>query len=287
MGTVGSFLAFAGLPDYTAGMNETGKNTWILKKSYEIAYAVFRIAATMDANFAGYMKNSAISLLGAASRDDYAEMEKTLSTLQYFTRFAMDVSMLGINNAEILLREMDRLDASLGEVKNEGYLPKISMRATEIDLSKVFTEEKAASVRQPIEPIRQPAEVKKNNPAKIEAAKIEPAKVNPANPSDVIRQEVIRQREEGDESGKSESGKGEESGNGVMLNAAMRQSAILELIRQIGNCRVKDIEDILPGSSERTIRYDLQTLMEQNLVERVGAGGPSVYYRIRLGEHSG
>ncbi len=63
--------------------------------------------------------------------------------------------------------------------------------------------------------------------------------------------------------------------------AAMRQAAILEKIRQSGNCRIKDIQELLPDCSERTIRYDLQTLLEQNHIERVGGGGPAVLYRIR------
>jgi len=60
---------------------------------------------------------------------------------------------------------------------------------------------------------------------------------------------------------------------------AIRQSAILERIRQSGNCRLKDIQEVLPDTSERTIRYDLQTLLEQNLIERIGNAGPSVFYR--------
>ncbi|MGC9598819.1 MAG: DeoR family transcriptional regulator [Minisyncoccia bacterium] len=63
--------------------------------------------------------------------------------------------------------------------------------------------------------------------------------------------------------------------------AAMRQSAILEKIRQSGNCRIKDIQELLSGCSERTIRYDLQSLLEQNRIERVGGGGPAMLYRIR------
>jgi predicted HTH transcriptional regulator len=62
-------------------------------------------------------------------------------------------------------------------------------------------------------------------------------------------------------------------------DSAIRQSAIIERIRQSGNCRLKDIQDILPNISERTIRYDLQTLLEQNLIERIGNAGPSVFYR--------
>ena len=62
-------------------------------------------------------------------------------------------------------------------------------------------------------------------------------------------------------------------------DSAIRQSAILTRIRQSGNCRLKDIQDVLPNISERTIRYDLQTLVEQNLVERIGNAGPLVFYR--------
>lgn len=65
------------------------------------------------------------------------------------------------------------------------------------------------------------------------------------------------------------------------IKAEVRQAAILERIRQSGNCRLKDIVEVLPDISERTIRYDLQFLVERNLVEKVGTGGPSVFYRIR------
>ena len=78
----------------------------------------------------------------------------------------------------------------------------------------------------------------------------------------------------------SESGN-DESGNRESGNAANRQTAILQRIRQNGNCRIRDIQELLPGSSERTIRYDLQSLLAQGLIERVGGGGPAVYYRIR------
>jgi DeoR/GlpR family transcriptional regulator of sugar metabolism len=61
----------------------------------------------------------------------------------------------------------------------------------------------------------------------------------------------------------------------------MRQSAILERIRQNNNCRLKDVQEWLSDVSERTIRYDLQNLIGQGLVERLGNGGPATFYRIR------
>lgn len=65
-------------------------------------------------------------------------------------------------------------------------------------------------------------------------------------------------------------------------NSAIRQSAILDRIRQNGNCRLKEIQEILPGASERTLRYDFQRLLEQGLIERIGNSGPATYYRARV-----
>lgn len=84
--------------------------------------------------------------------------------------------------------------------------------------------------------------------------------------------EMEREKEESDESGNGMTG---------IIKSGMRQSAILERIRQTGNCKLRDIQEILPECSERTIRYDLQSLLSQNLIERIGNGGPAVYYRIR------
>lgn len=67
----------------------------------------------------------------------------------------------------------------------------------------------------------------------------------------------------------------------VQLPNLDRQAAILEKIRQIGSCRMKDIQEYFPGTSERTIRYDLGKLVEQGLLERLGTGGPATFYRVK------
>ncbi len=220
-------------------MKESGKNSWLLKKSYEIAYAVYRLAATIEKGFGDHIKNAAIAFLGATAAGNYKEAIKNLDTLEYLTRFGMDVNIMGMANGEILLREIKGIRAGFEEKVYREDIQKSDMggRVEEIDLSKFFSKE--------------------------------------------IRQEPAH------ETGKMETGKIElpdESGNGGNVKSEARQGAILERIRQIGNCRIKDIQDILPDSSERTIRYDLQTLTEQKLIERIGAGGPSVFYRIRQPE---
>lgn len=73
------------------------------------------------------------------------------------------------------------------------------------------------------------------------------------------------------------------NGNGNGINAAIRQSAILERIRQSENRQIqlKDIIAAFPEVSERTMRYDLQKLCIQGLIERMGNGGPGSYYVIK------
>ena len=75
-----------------------------------------------------------------------------------------------------------------------------------------------------------------------------------------------------------------------MLNPAIRQTFLNPAIGKLlfwiesGNpaiVNLKEIQEVLPDCSERTIRYDLEDLIERNLVERIGAGGPAVSYRIR------
>lgn len=73
------------------------------------------------------------------------------------------------------------------------------------------------------------------------------------------------------------------NGGGNGINASIRQSAILDKIRQSENrqAQLKDIIAAFPDISERTMRYDLQKLCLQGMLERVGNGGPGSYYVLR------
>ena len=60
---------------------------------------------------------------------------------------------------------------------------------------------------------------------------------------------------------------------------AERTRSILDTIMKSGNMAMKEIAALFPEVSERTLRYDLQKLCEYGVVERMGNGGPSSYYR--------
>ncbi len=57
--------------------------------------------------------------------------------------------------------------------------------------------------------------------------------------------------------------------------------AVTKRVAELGHAAIRDIIAVFPGVSERTLRYDLQKLCEQGVLERVGSGGPASYYRAR------
>ena len=67
-----------------------------------------------------------------------------------------------------------------------------------------------------------------------------------------------------------------------IANSIIRQSAILEKIKSSEDvCQLKDLIILLPGVSERTLRYDLQKLVSQGLVNKIGSSGPGTSYTIK------
>ncbi len=227
-------------------MKESGKERFILTKSYEIAYAIFRLAANMqEKDFSERLRAGGAGLLEAATAEDYAMAERSLRVTECLIKFAGDVNLIAIANSNIILQEIYVLDVAIAESKNK-------VKRQEIDVAEIFSKSER-------EPFQKPEPAKKSEPAIIRQSAIEPAKI---------------------EEPATEEEQNQPSNINSILKSAIRQTAILDRIRQSGNCRLKDIQEILPECSERTIRYDLQTLLEQNLIERVGIAGPSVFYRV-------
>ena len=97
-----------------------------------------------------------------------------------------------------------------------------------------------------------------------------------------VRDEVVKKRDL--ESLSSEEASHTRSQSGIETNVTERMDAIVKTIRKfdpiLGGCRIRDLMTAFPDVSDRTLRYDLQHLAEQGIVEKVG-GGPSSYYRLK------
>jgi hypothetical protein len=227
-------------------MKETGKERFILTKAYEVAYALFRLAAQMqEKEFAEPLRASGTALLAAAAAEDYAGASRSLRVMECLVKFGGDVSIIGTQNVDVMMREIYALDAAVAERKT-------AVKTDEINVAEIFSKpEIAAHAEEPV--ASEPFVASEPEPATFEPESIVTESYQPHSSNPAIRQSVN--------------------------DSAIRQEAILRRIRQSGSCRLKDIQDILPNTSERTIRYDLQTLLEKNLIERIGNAGPSVFYR--------
>lgn len=69
------------------------------------------------------------------------------------------------------------------------------------------------------------------------------------------------------------------------LNSEIRQLAIIEKIRKFPKennrfCGLKDLMTAFPEVSDRTLRYDLQKLANQNVIIKIGSRGPQTAYRL-------
>ncbi len=213
------------------------------KKAYEIAYSIFRIADRIpEKGIAGKLTNAAIELLSSVASGNYAATFGPLETLSFFSKLGTDLGYISYWNNDILIREIGNFQVTIAESLKE--------ENKDIDISGIFTND-AISAKTGTHVSKEPEEKK------------------PAEPSVWVPDQARDEK------------KAEPSSSGNFIKSGMRQIAILDRIRQSGNCRLRDIQEILPEVSERTIRYDLEDLIERNIIERIGTGGPSVSYRIR------
>jgi hypothetical protein len=249
------------------GQRETNAR-FIITKTYEIAYALFRLASQIqEKDFAERLRVSGSELLSSSAAGDYAAAARALPVMECLVKFAGDVAIIGTANSDVLLREIYALDAAVAKAKS-------AAKADELDVAEIFSKPEPARGNSAN---HNPAS--NGNPAKQEPAN-HFAESNPAEPKPAIIEENWQPAPAPESDPEAMIDEGPNNING-MLKSAIRQNTILERIRQSGSCRLKDIQEVLPDCSERTIRYDIQTLLEQNLIERVGNAGPSVYYRAR------
>lgn len=68
------------------------------------------------------------------------------------------------------------------------------------------------------------------------------------------------------------------------MSAEKRQTVIVEQLSHKTYSTLKDVAERLPGVSERTLRYDVQRMVDKKIVERVGGGGPHSFLRLKKGK---
>jgi hypothetical protein len=260
-------------------MSEDALNHYFYKKSYEISYALFRLASAAKPSFAESLEKQALDLLESSTKKDRGGAKVALGAIEVLVKFGADVNLISIVNAELLINEAKELNSAIAG------LPKAAMPPP-VNLEDVFSKNPTPADGDQFAASANEAELKS-------AICPNPELNNVAENSNIHGNlKSVPHSLTGYPGGASEAGasffKQSGNSNGQVKKSEGRQSAIFERIRQCGNlpdgkagCRLKEMQELLPEVSERTLRYDLQDLVGRGLIERVGSGGPATYYRAK------
>jgi hypothetical protein len=258
---------------------ETGFGKVIARKCYEIGYALIRISRNASRErFSDHLEDLALKLIRASSERSSKTALETLEAIRQIVRLGADTGVLNNANSELVAREAEQLMRAVNEF---GRIDELPVLAREEDLSGVFTEfpDLESFFRE-------------------KGMRVSYGEHLTSERDDFSSLEILGDLEEGSEvvveeqpqpeveksSGKTMAPAKPPDG-GVFHDGAQgaknRQSVVIDKIRQTEQCKMKDLQEALPGVSERTIRYDIQSLIEKGVIERVGSSGPATFYRIR------
>lgn len=237
---------------------------FIGKKAYEIAYALFRISGKIGAQpLARYLENHGLSLFDSAIYGNKESAAKESQIIEYYLRLGGDIGLIHQDNVAVLISEIGKLSSIVSEVpKATGPAP----------MKLHFSQEPKFTAD--IQKKEVPAEVINREIEAIANTEFISAADGSGNN---IEQSVQPIRQTVPPDGRA----GKPQLNGIELRQFTRHAAIMDKIRQLPNCRMKELQEAFPAVSERTLRYDLEKLSERGLIERLGPGGPATFYRVK------
>lgn len=214
------------------------------QKAHDIAFATFRVAALVGhRKLREELQNSAVELAvnyEAVANPALAKSATVISILERLITLGESIKEIGPISARVLKRELGNLQTAIKEANAA---------------IQVATSGKKEPQEANLDDIfGSSGNLNGNPPAGGEAKKSEETKE--ANTASL------------------------EATKEALSSVSERQMAILESIRQNEFCRLRNIVDDVDGVSPRTIRNDIQDLINMGLVRRVGNGGPASYFQL-------
>jgi len=277
-------LTFFLLHSIVVDMNDIhSSHDFFIQRSFEVVWAAFRVAEVSHRmSFKALLEERALLFFREQSLESLILLEQGI-TLGY------RIGDIAPENAKVLLRETQNLKNHIHESgkKHEGY----GNEPVEIDLSTLFTAlppspESGKNKEKKEERDFVSFSGKSGNddiPRGLEKDSLKsPAK---SGNVDSIKKSLANKVYEEKSPAKSGNESPAKSGNKSpvygKISSVERKQVILSLLKDRSLCHMSDISDILPDISNRTLRYDIQSLVEKNLVERLGSGGPNSFIRLK------
>lgn len=232
-------------------MAKTIQEDFLYKKAYEFSYAAFRVASSAkNRNIAELLESRAALLLDSVSIADYDKTRDALNSIVNLAGLLADAGILYPANREVLAREAESIELAIKALPKKGTLP-------DLNLGKIFSKSPLPIKRQNMN-----QSAKTPNQSEIKSSAVEIA--DKGNSADEIADKDYDEISS--------------------IKSEMRQSAIVDKLQQSENvpggqagCRLNDLQSLFPDVSERTLRYDLESLMLRGLVERMGSRRNSIY----------
>lgn len=239
----------------------------IRQKIQEISLALIKVSVTARRNeFRQKLEHLSFALLEALGEGDFDKVLRELEKTEVFVNFGKLVYEIEPINAKILIEECGNAANNIRQSSGFEGKADISSIFSRNDTLDSLKKNHSENEKRQLDSFKDQKHVslrisKKHNPATpLNNAAIPNAAIDKESITEKVNNTAI---EQGD--------------------AAIRQAAIVDKIRQSGNLEVqlKDVIGGFNGVSERTIRYDIQKLCSQGILERIGPGGPGTYYKIR------
>lgn len=241
--------------------------TPISQKAHDISFATFRCATLFkNPKLRAEIESAAVDLVAhltdvASAIENSVKIENSklnidpIERLESLVSLAESIGEMKAVNASVLKRELGNLQTAIDFHINtfKGHPGDLSGKE-DIDISSMFPSSALTSGN--------PASKNRNsdikNSLEIRNSKFVPNGNNPGTDESLNPkpQSLVTDSE-----------------------PTVRQMAILRNIREIEFCRLRNIVEAMPNISERTIRNDIQGLIEKGLVRRVGGGGPNSYFQ--------
>ena len=245
------------------------------EKAQEIGYALIRVAAYVRRrDFRSRLEELAFALVDNVASPEPDAVLEIIAAAENVIKLGSSVYEIETVNARILLRELNGLASAIRQSFGIDRLP---------DLSTMFSPTSSASLLQ--DDVSELPHTSTESNERVAAYDTDSA----LPISDGFKETKVDIADD-EVSSLLHSSEKQQPGM-VSVGSAIRQSAILEKIKLssaaltgngiIKGCRMKDLIAEFPDVSERTLRYDLQRLLQHGAIDRLGNGGPASYYVMK------
>lgn len=237
---------------------------FLKQKAREISYALNRVSfyikrddlrSRLERLSFEFLENVAVSSEDVSDKQTFIKVFKNIAAIDALVRIGHSLYEIEPVNANILVREIDSFNSAIRQLVEANSAIGNSANpfaGEELNLESIFSMPPAI--------IRQPAD----NSAIVDKEK-----------------EIVEKAYSAASNEFGNASNGSAQVRQADSSIAIRQELIVDKIRQIGRANLRELLARFPGVSERTLRYDLQKLCDQGLVERMGNSGPGTSYSLK------